>query len=113
MATTYDPAAVASVSFASVTKAFGDVIAVEDLTLEVADREFLVLLGPSGCGKSTALRMIAGLDEPTDGTVRIGGRPVNGVEPKDRDVANCPFPGRSVAAERRMAVLARHRSCFR
>ncbi len=77
----------ASVSFASVTKRFGDVVAVDDVTLEIPDREFLVLLGPSGCGKSTALRMIAGLDEPTSGTVSIGGQAVNGVEPKDRDIA--------------------------
>src|SRR5688572_30026781 len=70
-----------------VTKRFDDVVAVDDLTLEVADGEFLVLLGPSGCGKSTALRMIAGLEEPTEGTIRIGERTVNGVEPRDRDVA--------------------------
>ncbi len=57
----------ARVVFDHVTKRFGDVVAVRDLTLEIADREFLVLLGPSGCGKSTALRMIAGLDDPTDG----------------------------------------------
>ena len=50
-----------------VTKRFGDVVAVDDLDLEVADHEFLVLLGPSGCGKSTALRMIAGLEDPTEG----------------------------------------------
>ena len=55
------------VAFEGVTKRFGDVTAVDDLTLEVADQEFLVLLGPSGCGKSTALRMIAGLEEPTRG----------------------------------------------
>ncbi len=83
----YARAAVASVSFTSVTKRFGDVVAVDDLTLEVPDREFLVLLGPSGCGKSTALRMIAGLDEPTAGTVSIAGQVVNGVEPKHRDIA--------------------------
>src|SRR5918998_63642 len=77
----------AEVVFDRVTKRFGDVVAVDSLSLEVADREFLVLLGPSGCGKSTALRMIAGLDEPTAGTVRIGDRVVNGVEPKARDVA--------------------------
>jgi multiple sugar transport system ATP-binding protein len=77
----------ASVAFASVTKRFGDVVAVDDVTLEIPDREFLVLLGPSGCGKSTALRMIAGLDEPTSGMIRIGGEVVNGVEPKDRDIA--------------------------
>jgi multiple sugar transport system ATP-binding protein len=70
-----------------VTKRFGDTTAVDDLTLEVRDREFLVLLGPSGCGKSTALRMIAGLEDPTAGVIRIGERVVNEVEPKDRDIA--------------------------
>jgi multiple sugar transport system ATP-binding protein len=75
------------VAFEHVTKRFGDVVAVDDLTLEIEDREFLILLGPSGCGKSTALRMIAGLDDPTEGIVRIGDQIVNDVEPKDRDVA--------------------------
>ena len=70
-----------------VTKRFGDVVAVDDLSLEVEDREFLVLLGPSGCGKSTALRMIAGLEDPTEGSIRIGDRVVDDVEPKDRNVA--------------------------
>jgi multiple sugar transport system ATP-binding protein len=70
-----------------VSKRFGDTVAVDDLTLEVDDEEFLVLLGPSGCGKSTALRMIAGLEEPTSGTITIGDRVVNDVEAKDRDVA--------------------------
>jgi multiple sugar transport system ATP-binding protein len=77
----------ARVAFDDVTKRFGDVVAVRDLTLEIADREFLVLLGPSGCGKSTALRMIAGLDEPSSGTITIGDEVVNDVEPRDRDVA--------------------------
>ncbi|MCZ7530513.1 MAG: sn-glycerol-3-phosphate ABC transporter ATP-binding protein UgpC [Acidimicrobiia bacterium] len=76
-----------SVVLEEVTKRFGDTVAVDDLSLEVRDEEFLVLVGPSGCGKSTALRMIAGLDDPTDGVVRIDGRIVNHVEPKDRDVA--------------------------
>jgi ABC-type sugar transport system ATPase subunit len=70
-----------------VTKRFGDVVAVRDLTLKIEDREFLVFLGPSGCGKSTALRMIAGLDDPTEGTISIGDEVVNDVEPRDRDVA--------------------------
>jgi ABC-type sugar transport system ATPase subunit len=70
-----------------VTKVFGDVTAVSDLSLDVADREFLVLLGPSGCGKSTVLRMIAGLERPTAGHVFIGGKPIDDVAPKDRDVA--------------------------
>ncbi len=70
-----------------ITKRYGDVVAVDDLTLEAQDEEFLVLLGPSGCGKSTALRIIAGLEQPSEGVVRIGDRVVNGVEAKDRDVA--------------------------
>jgi multiple sugar transport system ATP-binding protein len=61
--------------------------AVHDLTLDVADGEFLVLVGPSGCGKSTALRMVAGLESITSGTLKIGDRLVNGVHPKDRDIA--------------------------
>jgi multiple sugar transport system ATP-binding protein len=61
--------------------------AVHDLSLEIADGEFLSLVGPSGCGKSTTLNLIAGLDEPTSGTVRIGGREVNGLSPAERDVA--------------------------
>jgi ABC-type sugar transport system ATPase subunit len=75
------------VAFTHVTKQFGDTLAVEDLTLQIDDGEFFVLLGPSGCGKSTALRMVAGLEDPTDGLVEIGDRVVNRVEPKDRDVA--------------------------
>lgn len=63
------------------------VIAVNDVTLTVNDKEFIVLVGPSGCGKSTALRMIAGLEEITQGTISIDGRVVNDVPPKDRDIA--------------------------
>lgn len=70
-----------------VTKRYGDVVAVNDLSLEIRDREFLVLLGPSGCGKSTALRMIAGLEDLSGGQIAIGDRAVNDVEPKDRDIA--------------------------
>ena len=61
--------------------------AVHDLSLEIADGEFLVLVGPSGCGKTTALRMVAGLEQITDGTVEIGGRVVNSLSPKERDIA--------------------------
>ena len=61
--------------------------AVKDLDLEVRDGEFMVLVGPSGCGKTTALRMVAGLEDISSGTLRIGGRPVNDVTPKDRDIA--------------------------
>ena len=69
------------------TKRFGEVRAVDDLNLEIADREFLVLVGPSGCGKSTVLRCIAGLEELTRGEIFIGDRRVNTLSPKDRDVA--------------------------
>jgi multiple sugar transport system ATP-binding protein len=77
----------AQVGFSQVSKCFGDVVALDGIDLDIADQEFLVLLGPSGCGKSTALRMIAGLDAPTSGTISIGGRVVNDVDPKDRDIA--------------------------
>ncbi len=77
----------AQVSFDGVIKRFGDVTAVDDLTLHVADGELLVLLGSSGCGKTTALRLVAGLEDLSDGTVSIGARVVNDVDPKDRDVA--------------------------
>jgi multiple sugar transport system ATP-binding protein len=71
-----------------VDKVYGtDVHAVKDLSLDVHDGEFLVLVGPSGCGKTTALRMVAGLEDITDGTVTIGGRVVNDLSPKDRDIA--------------------------
>ena len=61
--------------------------AIQDLSIDIVDGEFLVLVGPSGCGKSTALRMIAGLEEISGGELRIGDRVVNDVEPKDRDIA--------------------------
>jgi|SwirhisoilCB2_FD_contig_101_737897_length_1335_multi_14_in_0_out_0_2 multiple sugar transport system ATP-binding protein len=78
----------ASVTFEHVSKKYaGDVLAVNDLNLDIHDKEFLVLVGPSGCGKSTALRMIAGLEEISSGILRIGERVVNNVPPKDRDIA--------------------------
>ena len=77
----------ASVGLDHVSKKFDGVVAVDDLSLEVADEELLVVLGPSGCGKSTALRMIAGLEAPTEGTITIGDRVVNDVEAKDRDIS--------------------------
>jgi multiple sugar transport system ATP-binding protein len=75
------------VTLRGVSKRYGTVEAVRNFDLEVLDREFLVLLGPSGCGKSTVLRIIAGLEEPDQGTVSIGDRFVNDLEPKDRDIA--------------------------
>ncbi len=77
----------ASVTYDHVTKEFGNVIAVNDLNLQVGDKEFLVFVGPSGCGKTTALRLLAGLEEITKGTIRIDDRVVNDVAPKDRDIA--------------------------
>src|SRR5262245_42530327 len=112
-----------SVALEHVTKRFDTTTAVDDLSLAVEDQEFLVLLGPSGCGKSTALRMIAGLEAPTAGTIRIGDRIVNEVEAKDRDIAmvfqsyalyphmtvrrNIEFPLRSrhVAAAERLQLV--------
>lgn len=77
----------ASVTYDHVFKRFGEVTAVNDLNLAVADKEFLVLVGPSGCGKTTALRCLAGLEEISDGRILIGDQVVNDVAPKDRDIA--------------------------
>ena len=76
-----------SVTYDHITKRFGDVIAVNDLSIEIADKEFLVFVGPSGCGKTTSLRLLAGLEEITEGNIYIGDRLVNDVAPKDRDIA--------------------------
>ena len=77
----------AGVTLEHVAKRFGNVSVIEDLNLDVHDQEFMVLVGPSGCGKSTALRMIAGLEEASDGKIRIGERVVNDLAPKSRDIA--------------------------
>jgi multiple sugar transport system ATP-binding protein len=77
----------ATVTFDNVWKRYGDVVAVNQLNLEIQDGEFMVLVGPSGCGKTTSLRMIAGLEEVSEGQLRIGDRVVNDLAPKDRDVA--------------------------
>jgi len=77
----------ASVNFEHVYKRFGDVVAVNDLDIKVFDKEFLVFVGPSGCGKTTSLRLLAGLEEISDGRIMIGDRVVNDVPPKDRDIA--------------------------
>jgi len=75
------------VTFNEVAKRYGDVSVIEHLNLDVHDHELMVLVGPSGCGKSTALRMIAGLEDVSAGTISIGGRVVNNLAPKDRDIA--------------------------
>src|SRR5207302_154394 len=77
----------ADVTLRKVIKRYDDVEAVRGIDLDIADKEFVVLVGPSGCGKSTTLRMIAGLEDITDGDIMIGGDVVNDVPPKDRDIA--------------------------
>src|ERR671939_646328 len=78
----------AEIAYEQVLKVYDDgTTAVHDLDLEIADGEFMILVGPSGCGKTTALRMLAGLEEITDGQIRIGDRVVNDLTPKERDIA--------------------------
>src|SRR5690348_18136274 len=77
----------AEVSLRKVVKRYDEVEAVRGIDLDIADHEFVVLVGPSGCGKSTTLRMIAGLEDISDGDIAIGGDVVNDVPPKDRDIA--------------------------
>ncbi len=77
----------AEITLRGVCKRWGSFIGVDDFNLTIADREFLVLLGPSGCGKTTTMRMIAGLEDPTEGTIMIGDKDVTHLDPKDRDVA--------------------------
>jgi multiple sugar transport system ATP-binding protein len=78
---------VANVKFENVTKRFGDVVAVNNLNLEIADKEFLVLVGPSGCGKSTVIRLLAGLETLTEGNIYIDDKVVNDLPARDRDIA--------------------------
>jgi len=77
----------ADVALRNIVKRFDEVEAVRNISLNIPDNEFVVLVGPSGCGKSTTLRMIAGLEEVTEGEILIGGDVVNDVPPKDRDIA--------------------------
>src|SRR5690242_21402552 len=77
----------AKVLLEHIIKQFGQVTAVNDVTLDIPDKQFTVLVGPSGCGKTTCLRLIAGLEEATSGNIYIGERVVNDVAPKDRDIA--------------------------
>ena len=77
----------AQVTLRKVVKMYDEVQAVRGIDLDIVDKEFIVLVGPSGCGKSTTLRMIAGLEDISDGDIMIGGDVVNDVPPKDRDIA--------------------------
>ena len=77
----------AEIQLQNVSKRWGNFVGVDNFNLTIADREFLVLLGPSGCGKTTTMRMVAGLEDATEGQIRIGDRVVNNLDPKDRDVA--------------------------
>src|ERR1700728_4527750 len=78
----------AEIALEHITKRYGDGYeAVKDMNLDVADGEFMILVGPSGCGKSTALRMVAGLEDITDGELKIGGQVMNDRTPKERDIA--------------------------
>src|SRR5689334_20348642 len=77
----------ATVRFRAVNKSFGSTHVVSDLNLELPDGSFTVLVGPSGCGKSTSLRMLAGLESVTSGTITIGDRDVTNLQPRDRDIA--------------------------
>ncbi|NLF13427.1 MAG: ABC transporter ATP-binding protein, partial [Anaerolineaceae bacterium] len=77
----------ADITYDHVWKRYGDVVAVQDLDIVIDDKEFLVFVGPSGCGKSTSLRMLAGLEEISEGRILIGDRVVNDVPPKDRNIA--------------------------
>ncbi|TNC52874.1 ABC transporter ATP-binding protein [Rubellimicrobium rubrum] len=77
----------ADIELRSLSKRWGSFVGVKELDLSIPDKEFLVLLGPSGCGKTTTMRMIAGLEDASSGDILIGGRRVNGLDPKDRDIA--------------------------
>jgi ABC-type sugar transport system ATPase subunit len=104
----------ASIHFDGVSKVYGDgTCAVDTLDLEIEEGEFMVFVGPSGCGKTTALRMVAGLEEISSGTVLIGERPVNDVSPKDRDIAMvfqnyALYPHMTVAQNLAFGLKLRH-----
>jgi multiple sugar transport system ATP-binding protein len=104
----------ASVTFEEVGKVYGDgTRAVADLGIAVEDGEFMVLVGPSGCGKTTALRMVAGLEEISEGRIKIGDRVVNGLGPRDRDVAMvfqnyALYPHMNVAKNMAFGLSTRH-----
>ncbi|WP_115863063.1 ABC transporter ATP-binding protein [Halorussus litoreus] len=106
-----------SLELDGLTKVFqddeGDVVAVDDVSMDIYDGEFVVLVGPSGCGKTTTLRMIAGLEDPTDGRIVLGGRDVAGLEPRERDVAMvfqnyALYPHKTVAENLEFPLQIRH-----
>jgi ABC-type sugar transport system ATPase subunit len=93
---------VARIDLVNLTKTFGSLVAVDNVNFTIADGEFVVFVGPSGCGKTTTLRMIAGFEDPTAGEIRIDGRVVNDVEPRDRGLgmvfqSHALFPHKNVA----------------
>jgi multiple sugar transport system ATP-binding protein len=106
---------VAAITLENISKAFKGKRAVDNLDLEIDDGQFLIIVGPSGCGKTTTLRMLAGFERPTTGVVRIGGRVMNDVQPKDRDVAMvfqnyALFPHMSVGKNLAFGMRIRHES---
>ena len=108
------PAPVADVSLVAVTKRYGEVTAVDDVSLSIAHGEFVSLLGPSGCGKTTTLRMIAGFIEPTAGEITVGGRSQSGVPPHRRDTAMvfqdyALFPHKTIAQNLAFGLRMRRR----
>src|SRR5229473_463625 len=105
----------ASVDVVNVRKSYGAVEVIHDVSANIADGEFVILVGPSGCGKSTLLRMIAGLESITAGDIRIGERIVNNLAPKDRDIAMvfqnyALYPHKTVAENMGFALKLRHAS---
>jgi ABC-type nitrate/sulfonate/bicarbonate transport system ATPase subunit len=113
LATGSEEETVAEIAFDSVWKRYPDGFeAVKDMNLEINDGEFMILVGPSGCGKSTALRMIAGLEDITEGELIIGGERVNDLAPRDRDIAMvfqnyAPYPHLSASHGDGQQVVAR------
>ena len=92
----------ARIELCNLHKSFGSVVAVKNINIAIEDGEFVVFVGPSGCGKTTTLRMIAGFEDPTEGEIRIGGRVVNDLEPRDRGLgmvfqSHALFPHKTVS----------------